>query len=149
MARVPLNDFTPKLEGDLDLLAWRINLNAHDKGFYTTPRSYGEAIALIHSELSESLEEDRAGRDGLWFSDPTLNGAPVEDVVVDSETGLVYRADGSSEDPLKPEGRDVELVDAMIRIMDTLQENCASIPELFQMKTAYNETRGFRHGKEY
>ena len=35
--------------------------NAKLKGFHDTPREFGTAIALIHSELSEALEADREG----------------------------------------------------------------------------------------
>ena len=32
---------------------------AHDKGWHDIERSFGEYIALMHSELSEALEEYR------------------------------------------------------------------------------------------
>ncbi len=35
--------------------------NAKIKGFHDEPREFGTAIALIHSEVSEALEADRAG----------------------------------------------------------------------------------------
>jgi NTP pyrophosphatase (non-canonical NTP hydrolase) len=35
--------------------------NAVDKGFWEEPRNDGEAIALMHSELSEALEARRHG----------------------------------------------------------------------------------------
>ena len=42
-------------------LAKKINETAHKKGFYDKPRSFGDVIALMHSELSEALEADRNG----------------------------------------------------------------------------------------
>jgi len=45
----------------LNKLAKKINKTAHEKGFYDTPRSFGDVIALMHSELSEALEADRNG----------------------------------------------------------------------------------------
>jgi NTP pyrophosphatase (non-canonical NTP hydrolase) len=42
-------------------VAAEIHNNAKDKGFWDKPRNEGEAIALIHSELSEALEALRHG----------------------------------------------------------------------------------------
>ena len=33
--------------------------NAKEKGFHDNPREFGTALALIHSEVSEALEEHR------------------------------------------------------------------------------------------
>jgi hypothetical protein len=63
------------------------------KGWHETPRTTGTVIALIHSELSEALEEVRDGR-------------ALEDIR--------YPEDG------KPEGFVVEIADVMIRIFDVL-----------------------------
>jgi NTP pyrophosphatase (non-canonical NTP hydrolase) len=42
-------------------LAGEMNANAHAKGFYEKPRTYGDEIALLHSELSECFEGFREG----------------------------------------------------------------------------------------
>ena len=42
-------------------MAKSINVTARSKGFYDKPRSFGDCIALMHSELSEALEADRNG----------------------------------------------------------------------------------------
>lgn len=70
-AAEPTSKISPKGEIDsvLDIvlpdvmnqMAWMINGNAHDKGFYDEPRLFSTSIALIHSELSEALEADREG----------------------------------------------------------------------------------------
>lgn len=44
---------------DLNQLAKEIYQNNVNKGFYEEPRSFGDRVALMHSELSEALEADR------------------------------------------------------------------------------------------
>ena len=67
--------------------------NARVHGWHDEPRTIGDLICLMHSELSEALEEHRNGR------------LPTE----------VYYNDSK---PNKPEGIPVELADCVIRIFD-------------------------------
>lgn len=76
----------------------------------------GYKIALMHSELSEALEEARKGRYTLW-----------------------YEGD-------KPEGFAVELADAVIRIMDLCQFLGLDLLGAIRLKSGYNDTRSHRHG---
>lgn len=95
---------------------WQI---AHDHGWHDEPRSWGDRIALMHSELSEALEEVRDGKFEMYFSE---------------------------EKPDKPEGVVVELADTIIRIFDACQENGLNLVEALQAKLQYNRTRPYRHG---
>ena len=75
-------------------------------------------VALMHSELSEALEELRCGRYALWT------------------------------DEGKPEGMSVELADAVIRIMDLCEFLGIDLLAALRVKAAYNETRPYRHGNK-
>ena len=82
-------------------------------------RSLGAILALIHSEISEALEELRDGHE-------------PDEVYVD-EKG-------------KPQGFGIELADALIRILDTCERYGIDLQACFDQKMAYNETRSWRHG---
>lgn len=100
---------------------------AKEKGWWegTTPdQRFSEFIALVHSELSEALEEKRAGH-GL--------------------TEVYY----SEDKPGKPEGVGIELADAVIRILDFCEAAGISLVEMIAIKYDYNEGREYRHGKEF
>jgi NTP pyrophosphatase (non-canonical NTP hydrolase) len=96
---------------------------AKEKGWHDKPRSVGECVALMHSELSEALE---AARDGHELTE-------------------IYRTGDSP----KPEGVPVELADCIIRIADFCGEFGIDLEAAIEMKMAYNQTRPHRHGKVF
>lgn len=99
-------------------LVGRAHDNAVKHGFWDPPLNFGTAIALIHSELSEAREEERAGRALVWYhcteGDPSLPCDPADETdcfQYGYEHTCQYR-------DAKPEGVAVELADAVIRIAD-------------------------------
>lgn len=109
----------------MDALQAYIHGWSRSKGWWEgAERNFPEMLALIHSEISECLEEYR--RDGLargvWYSEK----------------------DGVQ----KPEGVFIELADAVIRILDLFGHYGISLEEMIRVKMAYNETRPYRHGNK-
>lgn len=100
-----------------------------------------EKIALIHSELSEALEEYRAGRvaHGIYYRDE--NGLDH-----DATCAWTHCPVGGALEKLKPEGFGVEMADAVIRIMDLCAVLEIDLQDCIEKKMAYNQTRPYRHG---
>lgn len=122
--------------GPLGRLANEIHGNAVAKGFWDNERNMGEMIALAHSELSEALEEHRAGRPALWCK-PRRWWHHITD--------MIYGPPPTT----KPEGTAVELADALIRILDTMASLNVNIDAVVDLKMRYNSTRPTMHGKAY
>lgn len=104
--------------GAISQLVKAAHQNAIDKGWYEEPRTFGEVIALMHSELSEALEDHRNGRD---------------------YREIYYEGD-------KPCGIPTELADTVIRIFDTCGHLGIDLEAAIREKMAYNATRPQMHG---
>ena len=116
--------------------AKEIHENAVQHGWWDDPRSFGEIVALCHSELSEALEEDRAGR-------PMIYGCCGHCVYDDSCDKT------AAEHTCKPEGIAVEMIDCIIRILDWCGKEGVDVEAVLAEKHAYNKTRPDKHGKNY
>lgn len=120
----------------LEGLAEYINAWAKSKG-WNDDRSFGDDIALMHSELSEALEEYRNGRllGEVYYSYKDSGGT--------INTNESHQVNG---DANKPEGVASELADTIIRILHTSAMRGIPTARVLVEKMAYNETREYRHG---
>lgn len=140
---------------NLTTLANEIFQANKEKGFWSHPRPLTETTMLIVTELAEAVEEDRAGRPGVWYLHP--DGAALasnDEDVIHRDGGTAHRRDDLDGVPdfglpLKPEGIDIELIDALIRLLDLLGSREADVDELLKQKLAFNQTRAPKHGKAY
>lgn len=121
---------------DLNRLCFEANDNATEKGFWDAPilptsenerecghietLMFGAKLALIHSEVSEALEEIR--------EDQPIN-----------ETRIING---------KPEGFGVELADIVIRVCDLAAQAGVNLGAMVNLKMRYNKTRPAMHGKK-
>ncbi|ASA20916.1 hypothetical protein [Paenibacillus donghaensis] len=112
--------------------------NAVSKGWWIEDRSFGEIIALIHSEASEAFEDFRAGKQPTesWYEVKAPNGKVLN---------LSKRLDWAP-DPQKPCGIPSELADIVIRVFDACGRYGIDLEQAIQEKMAYNATRPQRHG---
>jgi hypothetical protein len=130
----------------LNELAADIHRNAVDHGWWDEPRSFGDIIALCHSELSEALEEYRSGKEMVYFTHCKCKengGLCVPDEV--NECPNNPEQCGAFEFG-KPEGVAVEMIDCIIRILDWCGKEGVDVDALLVMKHEYNKTRPYRHG---
>lgn len=96
---------------------------AKEKGWHDTERSFGELIALCHSELSEALEEYRDG----------MGVTTIYDEIDNNE---------------KPCGIPIELADVVIRIADMCGLYGIDLEGAIKQKLEYNRGRAYRHGNK-
>lgn len=116
---------------NLNELATEAHFTAVEHGFWEDIKA-AEAIALMHSELSEALECLRKGG-SIQMLDYEL---------VDHNTGEILSVP-------KPVGLPFELADCVIRILDFCGRYKIGIHEAVQHKMQYNKTRAFKHGKKF
>lgn len=117
---------------DLKELQKEIHAVALEHGWWETPRTFGDVIALCHSELSEAIEEFR-GYDEMQQSDEFEDGINIFNFIPVSPKG-------------KPEGIGVELADCIIRILDAAEFYGIDMEKIIKIKHEYNKTRPYRHG---
>lgn len=93
---------------------------AKEKGWHDKVRSFGDLIALCHSELSEALEDYRKEKE---------------------YDEIYYKKD-------KPCGIPVEMADLLIRVFDMCEYFRIPLETALNIKMNYNKTRPYRHGNK-
>lgn len=114
---------------------------AREHGF--NEASVGEEIALMHSELSEALEDFRAGH------------APTESWYLDKKSGQIVTgqpctpttSSGQPHPDFKPCGIPSEMADVVIHVLHFCGKHAIDLDKAVKEKMAFNESRPFKHGK--
>jgi len=138
---------------------------AKEKGWHDVPATFGDRIALCHSELSEALEAYRDTHHGManpfdpiYSREGRLTRFPYEYVVGEGNsdiksvgmfTDITKRYEIHPDDKVelnKPEGVIHELADVVIRIMDMCGLYGMDLEAAIDRKMEYNKTRPYRHG---
>lgn len=96
----------------------------YEGAFTKTTEAVATKIALMHSELSEALEELRSGANPSNY--------------------VYFVKDKAGQD--KPEGFAIELADCLIRILDEAEHLGIDMEQAVILKHNYNKTRPYRHG---
>lgn len=94
--------------------------NGFYEHFNPTPDCIASKICLIHSELSEALEEVRLGPQDPMYTKP--NGKPI--------------------------GLGIELADVFLRLVDLCEALNIDLEQMVETKHEYNLTRPYKHGKK-
>lgn len=131
----------------INSLTKEMNDIALSKGFWDNPPSVGESIALMHSELSEALEEAREGRSvaETYYECKYETICPYNQKVAGS---------CRSDKPIrcvhaKPCGIATELADCVIRIMDFCGRNRIDLEKAISEKAYFNKHRPRKHNKQF
>jgi NTP pyrophosphatase (non-canonical NTP hydrolase) len=116
-------------------------------GWFDEDRTFGDDVALLHSEVSEMLEEFRdfkyqdttvlkcINKLADKYNEPTEDAAERHIRIVDEGNHLC-----------KPEGVGSEAADVLVRLLDMCERYELDLVFEFWRKVQYNATRGHRHG---
>lgn len=115
----------------LEELTERVYEVNKENGWYEEDRTFGDCIALLHSEVSEALEAYRDFHD----CNSRYDGLKQVASPTAEEGGLP-----------KPVGVDSEFADVLIRLVDSCRRYEIDLVRAVEEKLAYNTGRGYKHG---
>jgi len=111
----------------LEEMQLEVHENNVDKGWFDRNRTFGDDVALLHTEVSEMFEAHRR-----WGIDDATKAGNITDLG----------------DLPKPEGVGSEVADVFIRLLDTCERHGVNLRAEYERKLAYNRTRPYRHGNK-
>ena len=132
----------------------------HDKGWSgpdSPPKTFGDCMALLHSEISEAVEAYRNW--GLRDATPDSLRPHHQRCAVASVALPTMRQDRDVSEGgdctcsvqghnrlAKPEGVGSEFADVFIRLLDDCDRFNIDLEMEYERKMGFNRTRPFRHG---
>lgn len=116
---------------DLNQYAKFIHATAVEQGYWDEAHTFHYVMANAIAELGEALSEYRDGNPLIYYRD--ANGNKTID------TQFAHDDD-------KPYGLAVELVDAIIWLLDYMSYLGVNIDDIMRRKVRHNATRGYLHG---
>ncbi|MCL2207229.1 MAG: hypothetical protein FWB90_03930 [Fibromonadales bacterium] len=132
----------------LNKLAQEVHKVAKEHGWWDNPLTFGEIIALVHSELSEALNEYRNEKGNLYYTcyHPNLGKGEICETHSDAFCNAADDIETVKCAFAKPEGVAIELADAIMRILDYCGRENIDIDRAVKEKCEYNKGRDYRHG---
>lgn len=130
---------------NINELSKEAHKNAVAHGWWEEERPFAELVALMHSELSEALEEYRDGRklDEVYYYCKFS-----KEEVSEGGWGCEKQPECNECEYGKPEGIPIELADAVIRIFDTCGKYGIDLNKAIRLKMEFNRNRPYKHGKK-
>lgn len=123
---------------EMQLLVKEVN---SANGWFDSERTFGDDIALLHTEVSEAFEAYRK----YHVDDMTIQLCKDRDDHEHFES-VSEKAPSLYPHLCKPEGVGSELADVLVRLLDTCERYNIDLEDEFNRKLRYNATRGYRHG---
>lgn len=140
----------------MDKLQEAIMLWAEEKGWNQglNDRSFGDWMALLHSEISEAYEDYREHRElnEIYYE---LDGDAMKRKYTHEEKNKIINAFWRDQSPrpqeapvFKPCGIPIEMADLIIRVMHLAEFSRFNLFNMIELKMDYNQRRAFRHGNK-